>query len=242
MNSIARRPAALLWLDLARAGNFPSVASNVLAACAISAIGGISPSRLAASIVAGLLAYAGGATLNDAADSAFDSRHRPGRPIPSGLLARSTVACIGVMELGAGATLLLVLGANPLCVSSLVTLVALYNLVHKRWAGSVALIAGCRVALALAVATQPGHAPTAALGFWLLALWGYIGGLSVLARGEYSPGAPAARLGAAVRWMLACIPFVDSIALLVFGVWPWALVCASLMPLGRSAQRLLAAD
>jgi 4-hydroxybenzoate polyprenyltransferase len=71
--------------DLARAGNFPSVASNVLAALVLSGAGGPGwpPAfLLAIAIVAGCLIYAGGATFNDVADAGFDAKHRPERAIP----------------------------------------------------------------------------------------------------------------------------------------------------------------
>lgn len=242
MTTAAPRSPALAWLDLARAGNFPSVASNVVAAYVLSAADGERGGLLAAALVAGALAYAGGATLNDFADAGFDAVKRPERAIPSGAIRRVTAGWIGAAQLGAGAAILVALGAHWAGAVALVALVALYDWLHKRWGGSVGLIAGCRVALALAVATLPGHAVSPGVGWWLAALWLYIVVLSVLARREYAPGAPAARLAGAVRWLLACIPLVDAAALLAAGAWPWALVCAAMIPLGRGAQRLLAAD
>jgi len=87
VSAVDRRSAFGLWLDLARAGNFPSVWSNVLAALILSApLVGMWPSAgiLAVTLLAGSLAYAGGTTLNDVADAAFDRRHRPERAIPRG--------------------------------------------------------------------------------------------------------------------------------------------------------------
>ena len=84
------RSPFLLWLDLARAGNFPSVWSNVLAALALSApVAGAWPtsSLLLLGFLAGSLAYAGGTTLNDVADAHFDAKHRPERAIPRGWVA-----------------------------------------------------------------------------------------------------------------------------------------------------------
>ncbi|HLP06751.1 MAG TPA: hypothetical protein VK178_01195, partial [Opitutaceae bacterium] len=156
--------------------------------------------------------------------------------------SRRTAAIIGACELLSGAAVLVTLGAHWAGAVALVTLVALYNWLHKRWAGAVALIAGCRAALALTVATLSGHTPTPAVLGWVTALWLYIVALSVFARREYRPGAAAARLTHAVRWLLAGIPLVDATALLALGAWPWALVCAAMIPLGRGAQRLLAAD
>lgn len=242
MNTVARRPGALAWLDLARAGNFPSVASNVAAAFVLSAGAVTEWKTLAGALLAGAFAYAGGATLNDVFDAAFDAQRRPERAIPSGVVSRAVAGWGSVVELIVGAVILLFLGAHWLGAATLVALIALYDWVHKRWAGGVGLIAGCRAALALTVATLPGHAFTPALFVWVGALWLYIVVLSLLARREYRPGAPAERLIGAVRWLLAGIPFVDAVALLAVGAWPWALACAAMVPLGRGAQRLLAAD
>jgi 4-hydroxybenzoate polyprenyltransferase len=230
-------------LDLARAGNFPSVASNVLAALVLSAGGAWpAPRELALALLAGLLAYAGGATLNDVADASFDARHRPGRAIPRGALSLGAAAGLGAVELLAGLGLLLALGAAGFAVAGLGAVILAYNWLHKRWAGSVVLMAGCRVLLALAVATLPGHAPGPLLLGWVAALGMYIVGLSLIARREYVPGAPAARLGAWVGRLLAFIPFVDAAALVVAGAPGAALACAAAVPLGRLAQRHLAAN
>ncbi|HEY1109163.1 MAG TPA: hypothetical protein VGE76_11040, partial [Opitutaceae bacterium] len=63
---------------------------------------------------------------------------------------------------------------------------------------------------------------------------------TLIARWEYKPGAPAAKIGRSVGKLLAFIPLIDAIALLLVGAyWP-ALACALAIPLGRLAQRLAA--
>ena len=91
------RSLARAWFDLARAGNFPSVASNVLAALVLSsATVTVWPSAglLALAVVAGCLVYAGGATFNDVADAAFDAKHRPERTIPRKIVTRAGAAWV----------------------------------------------------------------------------------------------------------------------------------------------------
>jgi hypothetical protein len=66
--------------------------------------------------------------------------------------------------------------------------------------------------------------------------------LSLLARREYLPGAPAARIGRNVGRLLAFIPLVDAAALLAAAAWMPAALCASMVPLGRWAQRMAAAN
>lgn len=229
-----------IWLDLARAGNFPSVWSNALAALVLSApVAGSWPplGLLGLALVAGSLAYAGGTTLNDVADVRFDAIHRPERAIPRGWLARSTAAWLGGGQLLLGLCILVLAGASPWMALGLGAMIVAYDWLHKRWVGSVALMAGCRVMLAVTIATLPGHVMRRAFLLWLAALFLYIVVLSLLARREYRPGAPAERLARAVRHLLAFIPFVDAVALLAVAAWIPAACCALAVPLGRWAQR-----
>jgi 4-hydroxybenzoate polyprenyltransferase len=236
--------AARVWFDLARAGNFPSVASNVLAALVLSSTAGfvLPPTGLLAlAIIAGCLIYAGGATFNDVADAEFDRRHRPERAIPRGLITRTTAAWLAGVEMSIGLGMLIAIAASPVWAGALAATILLYDWVHKRWLGSVVLMAGCRVLLAVTIASLPGHAFTHAFGAWVSALFVYIAALSLIARWEYKPGAPAAKLGRAVGQLLAFIPLIDAIALLLVGAWIPAIACALAVPLGRFAQRLAAA-
>lgn len=239
------RSSFRLWLDLARAGNFPSVWSNVLAALVLSApVAGEwpAPGLLVLGFIAGSLAYAGGTTLNDVFDAGFDRKHRPERAIPRGLIARSTAGWVGALQLGAGLGLLVFLGASPLAAGGLAATILLYDWLHKRWTGSVVLMAGCRVLLAITISTLPGHVMSRTFVAWIVALFVYIVVLSLLARREYHPGAPAEKLGKIVRKMLAFIPFVDAVALAVIGAWLPAVCCVLSVPLGKWAQRKAASS
>lgn len=237
---------ARVWFDLARAGNFPSVASNVLAALILSSpdlsSGFVWPrgSVLALTILAGCLIYAGGATFNDVADADFDSRHRPSRAIPRGAVKRSTGAWVAGIEMLAGLGILVALGCSARWGAALAATILAYDWIHKRWSGSVVLMAGCRVLLAVTLATLPGHVTGTPFLWWVGALFVYIVTLSLIARWEYKPGAPAAKLGRAVGRLLAFIPLIDVIALLCAGAWVPAMACAVAVPLGRWAQRLAA--
>jgi len=141
-----------IWLDLARAGNFPSVWSNVLCGLVLSAsLLGAWPSTglLLSTLVAGSLAYAGGTTLNDVFDFAFDQKRRPERAIPRGQITRTHAAWLGGAQLLLGLAILVFLGASPIAALGLAATIVLYDWLHKRWAGSVLLMAGCRVLLAI---------------------------------------------------------------------------------------------
>jgi 4-hydroxybenzoate polyprenyltransferase len=229
--------------DLARAGNFPSVASNVLAALVLSSIHGPkwpNGGLFALAVLAGCLVYAGGATFNDVADAEFDRRHRPHRAIPSGALTRGAAAGIAALEMLLGLGLLIGARASVAWAAALAVTILAYDWVHKRWIGSVVLMAGCRLLLAFTVASLPDHVRSQPFLGWVAALFVYIVALSLIARWEYKPGAPAARIGRSVGRLLAFIPLIDAIALLLVGAWFPALACAAAVPLGRWAQRLAA--
>jgi 4-hydroxybenzoate polyprenyltransferase len=235
---------ARVWLDLARAGNFPSVAGNVLAALVLSAPGFPFPAAgsLALAVLAGWFVYAGGATFNDVADAAFDAQHRPERAIPRGAVSRAMAAAMATVQMAVGLGLLVFSGASPVWAAALAGVILAYDWTHKRWTGSVVLMAGCRILLGLTVASLPGHGVTPALLGWLGVLFVYIVALSLLARREYLPGAPAAKIGRSVGRLLAFIPLVDATALLFCGAWLPAVLCACMVPLGRWAQRVIAAN
>ena len=69
-----------------------------------------------------------------------------------GLIARSTVAGVGALQLAAGLSVLVFLGASSLAAAGLAATILLYDWLHKRWTGSVLLMAGCRVMLAVTLA------------------------------------------------------------------------------------------
>ena len=231
-------------LDMARAGNLPSVASNVIAALVLSGAAGVvwpSGGQLVRSLVAGFLLYAGGATLNDVADADFDAKHRPERAIPTGVYSRRGALSLGVIEMVAGFMILLRAGAAPWALAGLVAVILAYDWLHKRWAGSVVLMAGCRSMLGISMATLPGHQAGTWFWAWTAAVFAYIVVLSVLARMEYKQGSgEAARTGRKIGRLLAFIPLIDAVVLALAGVWLGAVVCVVAIPVGRFAQRLAA--
>jgi 4-hydroxybenzoate polyprenyltransferase len=81
-------------LRLARISNLPTVWSNVLAASVLA--GGMSAAAIAQVMLAMSLLYTGGMFLNDAFDERIDSRERPDRPLPSGVLSSQMVWVSGL--------------------------------------------------------------------------------------------------------------------------------------------------
>ncbi|MFN0128348.1 MAG: UbiA family prenyltransferase [Verrucomicrobiales bacterium] len=176
-----------LW-SLARASNFPTVWSNVLAGWLLSWQpwhGGVGWA-----LAGGTLVYAGGCTLNDAFDARWDREHRPERPIPSGVISEHAVWAAGILELLLGLGLLLWAGCGGPVVAALGFSVLWYDWWHKRSAWAVVPMGLCRVFLGWAAASMTGWwwPPGALIAVWLSGLFCYIVGLSLVARREATDG------------------------------------------------------
>lgn len=88
-------------LETGRVSNLPTVWSNLLLGFVIA--GACDIAALVLLCLAGSLLYVGGCFLGDARDVAFDIKHRPSRPIPSGVLSERGVWLAGAAILITGA-------------------------------------------------------------------------------------------------------------------------------------------
>lgn len=187
-------------LTLARTSNLPTVWTNCLAAWGINAVaapslrgiplfeglGLFDSSSLFFLLLGASLTYAGGCTLNDAFDQEFDKQHNPERPLPSGLISPRTVWSLGLLELGFGAYLLILEAECSVHWTLLLIVTVLaYDYLHKKWPGGFILMGGCRLFLWLTASTTGGiSAVTPQAYLWGLALFAYVMGISLFARGE----------------------------------------------------------
>ena len=188
------------WMGLSRGANLPTVWTNVIAAWAINA--GTGPSlrwmpewteisffniqTLIWLLIGSSLVYAGGCFLNDACDHHFDQKHRPERPIPSGILSLAQVWTLGIIQLGFGA-LALIKGAG--CswpwIAGLILCILAYDLIHKKSAFGIILMGGCRSLLWISAGTAAsGMSPAPMLYVWAIAVGLYVVGISWFARNE----------------------------------------------------------
>ncbi|MBU3684581.1 MAG: hypothetical protein FGM39_11325 [Phycisphaerales bacterium] len=201
------------WLELMRAGNAPTVVSNVLAGVAIGLQARLSdapvPWGTAALLLSGtVLVYVAGMVLNDAFDARIDARERPRRPIPSGRIPAARAQFAGVAMLAVGTAMLAVASGAAFWWSLLLAgCVLTYNAVHAWVPGTFVLLAVCRaiVPVIAAYGTSPGS--ERALLAWVAGgTFAYVLALSVVARDEMRGiGAGAAR----AAWILplaACAP------------------------------------
>lgn len=147
-------------LATGRISNLPTVWSNLLVAFLFA--GSLSESNytlFAVACISASLLYVGGCFLGDAVDVEFDMAHKPSRPIPTGVLTRSSVYSAASVMLGAGVALpisfvYLSLGALSLSLISTLALltasIVTYSLWHKNSpAIGLPLIAACRIFLVL---------------------------------------------------------------------------------------------
>lgn len=181
-----RGPQLRAWLILGRVSNLPTIWTNVMAAWVLG--GGAlawQEAALAWLLLGASLLYLGGTTLNDFFDVVFDRQYRRERPIPSGLLQRSTVGLVGIVYLVAGA-LAILLGAQGswIYLGCLIAAIILYDYRHKQWAGSVFVMGACRFFLSLLAASCAVSGVTLPVIAHALGLLVYIVALSLTARGE----------------------------------------------------------
>jgi hypothetical protein len=222
-------------LRLGRVSNLPTVWTNVLAGAVLSGTP-LAPGRVLA-LMLGLSAfYIAGMYLNDAFDVAYDRQHRPGRPIPSGAVAESTVFAIGAALIGSGLILLLLLGFLPggagiggfAAGLALTVAILVYDAWHKGNPIGPLLMGLCRVLVYVTTAASiAGVLPRDLLWAAAMALC-YLIGLTYAAKQEdlKQPGRlwPLAFLGASFVCALpialeSFIGFVVYAALLVAVVW-----------------------
>lgn len=156
-------------LATGRISNLPTVWCNVLVAFLLVQLAPIlwadypestfSLTLLIATCIAASCLYVGGCFLGDAVDVEFDQKHKPSRPIPSGVINRSTIYTWASFLITAGIVIptafiyfstealnLVALPASLLLTAAIV----IYSLWHKRspWIG-LPFIGACRFFLVL---------------------------------------------------------------------------------------------
>lgn len=176
-------PLATL-LRLGRVSNLPTVWTNVVAATAIAGGDPLGPGS-ALALVAMTLFYVGGMYLNDAFDRGIDARERPGRPIPAGEIAASSVFGIGFGLLGGGLVLMALRSPAALAWGlALCAAIVLYDLYHKGNPFSPLVMSLCRLLVyAGAAAAAVGSVP-AAVWIAAVAMAAHVVGLTYAAKQE----------------------------------------------------------
>ncbi len=204
----------MLLCELGRISNLPSVTSNVIAAWFLNntlnnaVIQPEAYSSLLYTILGGWLLYVSGTTLNDGFDVKFDKEHRPERAIPSGRISQKTVCIIGFIQMLIG-IIILIFSANcsPLLTGLLCAAILFYDIIHKKWKGSIIIMGACRLLLWLTAASANGIAINSVTFIWSTTLFIYILGISFIAINEHK-----LKTGKLVGMMLALIPVIDALS------------------------------
>ena len=183
-------------LILGRVSNLPTIWSNCLASWLLA--GGTllettDVQRFSCLIVGATFLYLAGMFLNDAFDVRFDKEHRTERPIPSGAISAKAVWMWGIIQMVIGLGCLVWIGpVVAVCAFALAGSVLWYDWIHKRITWSPLIMGLCRLFLYVLAGVVAAESPTASLGLPVilsaLALWGYIVGLSNIARHEATGG------------------------------------------------------
>ena len=183
-------------LLLGRVSNLPTIWSNCLASWLLA--GGTllettDLQRFSWLIVGATLLYLAGMFLNDAFDVRFDKEHRTERPIPSGAISAKAVWVWGIIQMVIGlGCLVWISPVVAVCAFALAGSVLWYDWIHKRITWSPLIMGLCRLSLYVLAGVVAAESPTASLGLPVilsaLALWGYIVGLSNIARHEATGG------------------------------------------------------
>ena len=183
-------------LLLGRVSNLPTIWSNCLASWLLA--GGTmlettDVQRFTCLIVGATFLYLAGMFLNDAFDVRFDKEHRTERPIPSGAISAKAVWVWGIIQMVIGLGCLVWIGpVVAVCAFALAGSVLWYDWIHKRITWSPLIMGLCRLSLYVLAGVVAAESPTASLGLPVilsaLALWGYIVGLSNIARHEATGG------------------------------------------------------
>jgi 4-hydroxybenzoate polyprenyltransferase len=211
------------YLELLRPPNVMTAVADVLAGSAVAGLGrGRSLPWLIASTAC---LYAGGVVLNDVFDRRLDAVERPERPLPSQRVPVRAAASLGAALLVAGiAFATMATPAAAAIAVSIAALVLLYDAwgKHQRIVGPInmGLCRGFNLLLGIAAV------PAALYGHWPLGLLSlvYIGGVTIVSRGEVHGG----KAGAAVLALVSLTAVVIALAIIAAGAGSRGLIALAL--------------
>jgi 4-hydroxybenzoate polyprenyltransferase len=213
---------------LGRISNLPTVWTNVAAGIALAG-GVVWDARTPLLLVAFSLAYVGGMYLNDAFDAEIDARQRPGRPIPSGRVLRSTVFAGGFGLLAGAVVLLLAVGYMPngtgawpaVAGFALAATIVLYDWQHKGNPIGPVLMGLCRALVYIGAGLASSTDLPAPLLAGAALLFSHIVGLTYLAKQE--------GFGRVANWWpvaLLAAPILYGLSIAIEEPWAWVFLAA----------------
>ena len=193
-------------LSLTRPANLVTAIADVLAGMAIAGYFGVfdpSPAPVGWLALATVGLYGGGVVFNDVFDAELDAVERPERPIPSGIVSKSTAALLGslLLAVGIGASFMVNQTAGFLAIG-----IAVASLVydrfgkHHNWLGPVNMGLCRGLNLLLGVSILPEQVwPWVWVGLVPIA---YIAAITMISRGEVHGGSTSTLRAAGLLYAL----------------------------------------
>lgn len=231
-----------------RPANIVTAISDVLAGTAIMnalAVSAFNVSSLLWIIASTSCLYGGGVVMNDVFDADLDAIERPERPIPSGLIKKTSAATVGLGLLIAGIVCATFSHqGNPFSSSTLVaTIIALAALTYDKWAKhhaffgplTMGLCRGCNLVLGMTVLLSTE--------LWMLGVVPllYIFAITMISRGEVHGGKRTTLYIAAMQYLfvILVILFIAFIAQTLLMTLPFVLFFSLMifLPLQKAIQK-----
>ncbi len=201
------------------------------------------------------LLYCGGMVLNDFIDRDIDRIERPGRPIPSGRVPAKTALLLSIAMLVSGIAGMAAFEwmvhdgkdmhwYGTVATIALVIMIGSYNINHTEMPIiSVILMGQCRAFIVIAAASviMP---PSTHWAWWVfiagpaVTLFIYTLAISVIARREVESKRFAGPK--TIMNMIAAMPLLDTVWLVVMGIWPASLFCVACAGMTKLAHRRVA--
>ena len=183
-------PALIALLQLVRLPNVLTAAADSLAGWLLGGGSLGQLGRWAPLAVASMLLYASGMALNDVFDVEIDRQERPGRPIPSGRVARSLAGMIGFLGLLVGPLVAWLSGsfASLMLAGVLALVILAYDAGLKRTLLGPAVMGACR-GLNLLLGLSHAHALGGPVAWLAAAMFGlFVCGITWISRFETESG------------------------------------------------------
>jgi 4-hydroxybenzoate polyprenyltransferase len=159
-------------------------------------------------VLATICLYGGGVVLNDVFDAKLDLKERPERPIPSGLISKSSAAILGWLLLLAGIVFAALTDPNtPFTASAYLAIgIAVASVVYDRWSKhnkffgplNMGLCRGLNLALGMSIINYSLNV------YWPITLLPvvYIAAITLISRGEVHGGRKPTLYFAAALYLL----------------------------------------
>ena len=206
-------PKLIGFLRLMRLANIVTAISDILAGIAIACFArGIEWTQLSISPVVLLVLstiglYGGGVVFNDVFDAELDKVERPERPIPSGLISKTSATLFATMLLVLAIIAALMVHEELFSSSFFLALItAIAAVVYDKWGKHHAFLGPLNMGLCRGLNILLGMSifPEALSQYWFISIVPivYVAAITMISRGEVHGGKKTTLAGAVVLYVL----------------------------------------